>query len=121
MTLFAKNARAFIKAGQVIVPISAVDRLDLRDLEQGIVYLTAQGATYTLTDFDAFEAVMLLHPTALEGRRLRWPKHAWAFHNIIAHPLMQLLVWLGFRRAGLWVHDVTVPKPLGIRTVVAVQ
>ena len=121
MPLFAKNARAFIKAGQMIVPITAVERLDLRDLEQGIVYLTAQGATHTLTDFDAFEAVMLLHPTALEGRRLRWPKHAWAFHNIIAHPLMQLLVWLGFRRAGLWVHDVTVPKPIGIRSVVAAQ
>lgn len=119
MSLFSSNARQFIKAGQVIVPIAAVTRVDLRDLESGAVYLSAQGEEYRLSDFDAFEAVMLLHPTALEGRRLRWPKHAWAFHNLVAHPLMQVLVWLGFRRAGLWVHDATVPKPAGVRGVVA--
>lgn len=118
MALFAKNARPFIKAGQVIVPVTAVERLDLRDLEHGIVYLTAYDETHVLRDFDAFEAVMLLHPTALEGRRLRWPKHAWAFHNLVAHPLMQVLVWLGFRRAGIWLHDVTVPQPVGAKTTV---
>ncbi len=115
MSLFAKNARPFIKAGQVIVPVTAVEKLDLRDLESGVVYLTVGGETHRLVDFDAFEAVMLLHPTALEGRRLRWPKHAWAFHNLVAHPLMQVLVWLGFRKTGIWLHDVTVPKPVGTR------
>ncbi len=113
--MFAKNARPFLKAGQTIVPITAVERLDLHELENGVVYLGAYGETFRLTDFDAFEAVMLLHSTALEGRRLRWPRHAWAFHNLVAHPVMQLLVWLGFRRAGLWVHDVTVPRPVGVR------
>ena len=58
---------------------------------------------------------MKIHPSALESRRLRWPRHAWAFHNLVAPPLMQVLVWLGFTRAGLWLHDVTVPSPIGIR------
>lgn len=115
MSLFAKNARPFIKAGETIVPVTAVERLDVHELEQGVVSLVAHGQSYTLTGFDAFEAVLLLHPAALEGRRLRWPRHAWAFHNLVAHPLMQLLVWLGFRRVGLWLHDVTVPRPVGTR------
>jgi hypothetical protein len=33
----------------------------------------------------------------------------WAIHNIIAHPLMELLGWIGLRRAGNWLHDKTVP------------
>lgn len=115
MSLFAKNARPFLKAGQLIVPVTAVERADLGRLEEGIVRLRVDGVDHELRDFDAFEAVMLLHPAALEGRRLRWPKHAWAFHNLVAHPLMQMLVWLGFRRAGLWLHDATVPKPVGVR------
>lgn len=119
MSLFAQNARPFIKAGQVIVPLKAVERCDLAELESGIVTITVDGAQHRLQDFDAFEAVMLLHPAALEGRRLRWPKHAWAFHNLVAHPLMQVLVWLGFKKTGIWLHDATVPKPSGIRTKVA--
>lgn len=105
----------FIKADQEIFPIDLVDRLDISRIECGIAVLHVAGKTVELKDFDAFEAVMKLHPSALEGRRLRWPKHAWAFHNLVAHPLMQILVWIGFRRAGLWVHDVTVPHPLGVR------
>jgi hypothetical protein len=115
MSLFKNNARPFIKAGQAIIPVSAIARVDLARLEEGIVTVTALGETHEMRDFDAFEAVMLLHPAALEGRRLRWPKHAWAFHNLVAHPVMQLLVWLGFRRAGIWLHDATVPKPIGLR------
>jgi hypothetical protein len=34
----------------------------------------------------------------------------WAPHNIIAHPVSEILWQLGFIKAGDWVHDVTVPK-----------
>jgi hypothetical protein len=34
---------------------------------------------------------------------------------MVAHPLMQVIVWLGFKRAAIRLHDMTVPKPLGLR------
>lgn len=109
--------RAFIKAGDVIIPISAVERVDMSRIEQTgeVDIVHSGGQVMTAHDFDAFEAVMLLHPAALEGRRLRWVKNAWAFHNLVAHPLMQMMVWLGFKRAAIRLHDVTVPRPLGLR------
>lgn len=38
----------------------------------------------------------------------------YAVHNLIAHPLSEILYWLGvihhsFRDLGNWVHDVTLP------------
>lgn len=109
--------RDFIKAGDTIVPIAAVARVDISRIDRtGQVDITLKdGQVLAAHDFDAFEAVMLLHPAALEGRRLRWAKNAWAFHNLVAHPLMQVMVWLGFKRAAIRLHDVTVPKPAGLR------
>ena len=60
---------------------------------------------------DAIDAVMALRPSALEGKRLRWARHAWALHNLVGHPLLQLLVWLGQTKLGMAVHDGTVPRP----------
>ena len=34
----------------------------------------------------------------------------WALHNVVGHPVMGLLHLLGFRGAGDWVHEVTLPK-----------
>ena len=33
----------------------------------------------------------------------------WAPHNLLAHPLSELLYQAGLHRAGDWVHDATVP------------
>ena len=33
----------------------------------------------------------------------------WTLHNVIAHPLSELLWQFGFEDAGNWVHDATVP------------
>lgn len=114
--------RMFIKAGDIIIPLASVHRLDMSRLEQtGEVDITfGNGEVATARDFDAFEVIMLLHPAAIEGRRLRWAKNAWAFHNLVAHPLMQVMVWLGFRRAAIRLHDMTVPKPVGLRVAKAV-
>lgn len=69
------------------------------------------GASYVALGFDAIEAIWCLKPSAVEGRRLKWKKNAWAFHNVIAHPLMQLLAWCGFKREAIYLHDVTTPRP----------
>lgn len=34
----------------------------------------------------------------------------WTFHNVVAHPLSELLYQLGFSHLSGWIHDVTVPK-----------
>lgn len=108
--------RQFIKAGDTIIPLSDIESVDMAEIERGhlrIIY--AGGKTAEAHDFDAFEILMLLHPAAIEGRRLRWAKNAWAFHNLVAHPLMQIMVWLGFKKQAIRLHDITVPKPIGMR------
>ena len=107
--------RSFIKAGDIMLPVRDIDSVDISRVEQGVVTVTACGRQFEAQDFDAFEIIMLLQPSALEGRRLRWVKNAWAFHNLIAHPLMQVMVWLGLKKLAIRLHDATVPKPCGIR------
>lgn len=34
----------------------------------------------------------------------------WIIHNVIAHPLSEILYWIGLGRLGNWIHDVTVPE-----------
>lgn len=36
-------------------------------------------------------------------------KIMWAVHNIIGHPIMEILRILGLKRLGDWVHDSTLP------------
>ncbi len=108
--------RAFVKAGNEIIRLADIDGVDITCIEQGVISVSCRGRMLEARDFDAFEITMLLHPAALEGRRLKWVKNAWAFHNLIAHPLMQIMVWLGFRKLAIRLHDVTVPRPVGTRS-----
>jgi len=61
---------------------------------------------------EAFNILMRLCPEALEGENVKYKRGAWAVHNLIGHPLMQILSWLGFTRLGLKIHDATVPNPI---------
>ena len=38
------------------------------------------------------------------------PRLRWAPHNLVGHPLMEVLEILGLTRASRWVHDVTLPS-----------
>ena len=37
-------------------------------------------------------------------------KYSYTFHNIIAHPLMEILHLIGFTKLGDRIHDATLPK-----------
>jgi hypothetical protein len=87
---------------EVILPETGLARVEI---------VTKSGARHVAEGNDAIETVMLLKPSALEGRRLNWPKHAWAVHNLIGHPVMQVLAWLRFYRAAIRFHDWTTPAP----------
>jgi hypothetical protein len=105
-----------LKAGDQLLPFADVARADISSLEQGVVTIHMKdGGVHEARGFDAIEAVMALKPSAVEGMRLRWRPHAWAFHNLVAHPGVQLLAWCGLKRAAVRFHDWTTPAPRGFR------
>lgn len=101
-----------LKAGDILVPFSDVVEVRIADIENEIVDIIARnGAVYRAEGNDAIEAVMALKPSALEGRRLKWKKNAWVVHNLVGHPGMQLLAWMGFHKSAIRFHDWTTPRP----------
>lgn len=107
---------AFVKIHGDLVNAAAIRSIDLSRVEE--LYIIVRLVDYTFVAVEGVEAVdllMTLRPSSLEGRRLRWIRHWWAIHNLIGHPLMQILTWLGLPRWGLWVHEATVPRPRGKR------
>ena len=63
----------------------------------------------TLTGQEALDFLMKFSPEMLEGKRLKSRRNAWAFHNLVAHPLLQILAWAGHTKLGLKIHDKTIP------------
>lgn len=100
-----------VKAGNDLIPIIWVEEIDIETIEQGFITIKANGKTYESRGFDAIETVMIFKPSALEGRRLKWRKNAWFFHNMVAHPIVQILASLGFKRQAVRFHDWTTPTP----------
>lgn len=106
----------FLKADNKVVSIDAITHADFSNIEQLQVRLfIGKSHFFTATGIDAIEAAMALKPSVLESRRLRWQRHAWTVHNLVGHPVMQLLAFLRQHKAAMWVHDATVPKPRGKR------
>lgn len=44
------------------------------------------------------------------GKRKRYSDFWWVIHNLIAHPVSELLYWVGLSHFGEWLHDETVPE-----------
>lgn len=101
----------FIKAQSKLIPVDQISLVDIDQIEQGLVVVKTSEGVFECHGFDAIEAVMLLKPSALEGKRFKWKKNAWAFHNLVAHPIVQILAWLGFKKQAVQFHDYTTPKP----------
>lgn len=34
----------------------------------------------------------------------------WTLHNVVAHPLSEILHQIGMQRASNWIHDITIPE-----------
>lgn len=90
-----------------------IREIDLSKLESsGIVLQTfGDGTSTELGGAEAIDLVMRVAPSFFEGRRFRWVRSGWALHNLLGHPLLQLLAWAGQTRAGLRLHDATIPRP----------
>jgi hypothetical protein len=100
-----------LKAGDTLIPFGDILRVDIPDIEREVAILHTRQGIFVAEGFDAIEAVMTLKPSALEGKRLKWNRHAWSLHNMIGHPVMQIMAWLGFGRAAVSFHDWTTPRP----------
>jgi hypothetical protein len=102
-----------MKVGDWIVSEGEIEAVDLSRVEELVVDVYLREDLVRLHGVQAVDFVMEWRPSALEGRRMRFARHAWAFHNLVAHPALQVLTWLGMRRLGMRVHDATVPRPRG--------
>jgi hypothetical protein len=107
--------KRFIRAGARLVAVDAITSVDCSRIEALEVTVHHRDGVDVASGPDAIDLAMALQPSVMEGRKLRFARHAFAVHNLLGHPLLQILVWLGARRAGLWVHDTTVPRPRGAR------
>lgn len=105
------------KAGDQVFCYADVTSADFSCIEQlQVTVALRNGQTFECRDIDALEIAMALKPSVLESRRLQWPKFAWAVHNLVGHPVMQVLAFFRVYRLAFWVHDQTVPRPLGAKT-----
>lgn len=102
----------FVKAGDALLNEDYIERIDASRLEVFILSVHLRsGLELELHGQPALDLVMQTNPALLEGRRMMFARHAWAFHNLIAHPLLQILAWFGCAKLGFRIHDMTVPNP----------
>jgi hypothetical protein len=110
------NGSTLIRVGSGVVRRDHVLAVDASRVDvDGTIKVTLSTGILPLSGPEAIDFMMRACPYALEGRRMRWARHAWAFHNLVAHPILQVLHWLGMTRLGMRIHDSTVPRPTGHR------
>jgi hypothetical protein len=103
----------FFRHGKWLFRVNDITKVDMFNLhDYSIVVSTKLNGPYILKDLDAIELIMLLKPSALEGRKLKTLRHRWLLHNLVGHPLMQLLSLVGLSQLGLKTHDRTTPWPI---------
>ena len=103
----------FVKNGTHLVAVDRIEWADYSRIEELVLVVGFQGRSIEITGIDALESAMAMRPSCLEGKRLRWAKNRWLVHNLIGHPLMQLLAMIGRHDLAFRVHDATVPMPRG--------
>ena len=80
-------------------------------VDNGFIRVHLASRSETVSGPEAFNVIQTLCPAVLEGKRAKYVRHAWAVHNLIGHPLMQIFSWLRLPALGIKIHDVTVPQP----------
>jgi hypothetical protein len=106
----------WVDIGNRLIPLTSITNVDIRYLQYGWIYITLDTKEkHTVSGLNAIEIVYLLKPSAMEGKRLKWTRNAWVFHNFIGHPVVQILAWMGFKKQAIQFHDWTTPKPLGFK------
>lgn len=106
----------FFRSGNCTYPISLITSMDASHVvSEGTVSVTLSGRpeAVILRGDNAIDLIMLVQPNLIEGMRHTYSRrHPYLIHNLIGHPLMQLLEVAGWPRFGVWIHDRTLPKPV---------
>jgi hypothetical protein len=106
--------KLFVLANNLVVRADTIEHVDISEIEKlKIVLHHSSNKRTTVTGIQAIEILMALKPSALENRRLKWKKYAWTLHNMIGHPVMQILAFFRMYDYAMMIHDKTVPKPIG--------
>lgn len=104
----------FAKAKTLVFALDNIATADFSSIEQLQVRVVLKtGQEILVEEIDAMELAMRIKPSVLESRRLRWPRWTWVLHNMVGHPLLQVLALFKRYKWAFWVHDATVPRPLG--------
>ena len=104
----------FVKVAGHAISLSEIAQVDGTDIEQLCVRLYLNnGNMVEARDIEALDIVMQVKPSLVEGKRLKFAKHAWVIHNFVGHPLMQILAFFKMYSWAFYVHEATVPRPLG--------
>lgn len=102
----------FIHFNNHIHNTSEIKSVDCSDyVELGVVRVHFDLRMEIVEGAEAFNVIQKLCPAVLEGKRAKYVRHAWAIHNLIGHPLMQIFSWLHLPALGIKVHDATIPVP----------
>ena len=105
---------SFSKSGTVVFNLAQVVWANFDAIEElKVIVKLTDGLEIEVNGLDAIEVAMLLKPSVMESKRLKWIKFSWMVHNIVGHPVMQLCALFGAYKLAFWVHDSTVPKPIG--------
>lgn len=105
----------FVKNGEHLIAVDRIEWANYSRIEELVLIVGFNDQTIRITGIDALESAMVLRPSCLEGKKLRWAKHRWLLHNLIGHPLMQLLALFGEYDLAFRVHEATVPMPRGAK------
>jgi hypothetical protein len=104
----------YIRVNNILYSPETIDKIDCNHIENLIVRVhTISGEIIKVEGLEAIEVAMQANPSVVEGKRMKFKKHMWMTHNLIGHPFMQLFAFLRLYKLAMWIHDVTVPKPIG--------
>lgn len=104
----------FVKINNKLINARHIREVDCTLLESDVSVVVRyfyETSSDTVVGQPAIDLLMQLNPSILEGKRLKFIRHAWALHNLFAHPALQILSWFKLHKIGFKIHDGTVPKP----------
>ena len=106
----------FGKAAGRVFRLDDISTADFSRIEQLEATVTMRdGYVFDVRDIDALELAYAIKPSVVEGRRLRYARFAWMVHNLVGHPLMQVLALFKLYRWAFFIHDATAPRARGKR------
>jgi len=107
----------FIHANKIVINSEYIKFIDTSELisKGNIIIRYSDETILRVEGQEAFNVVMELCPSALEGHQAKYARHVWAIHNLIGHPLMQIMSWLGYPKLGVQIHDATAPFPIEVK------